>query len=404
MLLGLVQYWIIIDAGMVRLRAFSREGCLKIKAIEFIALLAQLPEGQAYGMAKSLATARQTTLVRLVLEDGTEGYGEAWGMPAVNQAYLSFLESYLTGTNVLDIEQTFSLILARHYHFGIQGQFMACLSGIDIAAKDAAGKMLGVPVHRLIGGKRRDRVEVYASGGYITQDPDRDFEPQIVSIAEAGHKAVKIKIGLSAKSDESRAAVARKILGDDVDLMVDINSNYTYDVARESIARIAEYEIGWVEEPLSPQDLSGYEQLQRWSPVPIAAGEALYTAYDFKRLVDRRAVDVLQPDLSLCGGFWQGRAIALIATLEHVRLSPHVWGSGIGLAAGVHFVAALSSYPHAGNIPKPPLVEYDVGANPLRDALLRNPIKPVDGSIAVSDEPGLGIEIDWDAVGRYVVR
>ena len=210
---------------------------MKIKAIEFIALLAQLPEGQAYGMAKSLATARQTTLVRLVLEDGTEGYGEAWGMPAVNQAYLSFLESYLAGTNVLDIEQTFSLILARHYHFGIQGPFMACISGIDMAAKDAAGKMLGVPVHRLIGGKRRDRVEVYASGGYITQDPDRDFEPQIVSIAEAGHKAVKIKIGLSAKSDESRVAVARKILGNDVDLMVDINSNYTYDLARESISQ-----------------------------------------------------------------------------------------------------------------------------------------------------------------------
>jgi D-galactarolactone cycloisomerase len=225
-----------------------------------------------------------------------------------------------------------------------------------------------------------------------------------VSIAEEGHKAVKIKIGLSARSDERRVASARKILGEDVDLMVDINSNYTYDIARESIERIGKYEIGWVEEPLSPQDFSGYEQLQRWSPVPIATGEALYTAYDFKRLVDRRAVDVLQPDLSLCGGFWQGRSIALIATLEHIRLSPHVWGSGIGLAAGVHFVAALSSYPHADNIPKPPLVEYDVGANPLREALLRNPLKPVDGTIAVSDEPGLGIEIDWEAVDRYAVR
>jgi D-galactarolactone cycloisomerase len=281
---------------------------------------------------------------------------------------------------------------------------MACLSGIDMAAKDATGKVLRVPVHRLIGGKRRDKVEVYASGGYITQDPDRDFEPQIASIAEEGHKAVKIKIGLSVKSDERRVAMARKILGDEVDLMVDVNSNYTYDVARKSIERIAEYGIGWVEEPLAPQDFSGYEQLQRWSPVPIATGEALYTAYDFKRLVDRRAVDVLQPDLSLCGGFWQGRAIALIATLEHVRLSPHVWGSGIGLAAGVHFVAALSSYPHADNIPAPPLVEYDVGTNPLRDALLRNPLKPVDGSITVSDEPGLGVEINWDAVDRYAVR
>ena len=223
-------------------------------------------------------------------------------------------------------------------------------------------------------------------------------------MAEAGHRAVKIKIGLSPKSDQVRTALARKILGAGVDLMVDINSNYTYDLARESITRLAQYEIGWVEEPLAPQDFAGYEQLQRWSPIPIATGEALYTAYDFKRLVDRRAVDVLQPDLSLCGGFWQGRAIALLTMLEHLRLSPHVWGSGIGLAAAVHYVAALPGYPHADNVPKAPLVEYDVGANPLREALLKNPLKPIDGSIAVSDEPGLGIEIDWDAVDRYAVR
>lgn len=377
---------------------------LKIRDIVFVSLLADLPKGKAYGMSKSLATARQTTLVRLVLEDGTEGYGEAWGMPPVNQAYLPFLKDYLIGTHVLDVEQTFSRIMARHYHFGVQGPIMACISGIDIAAKDAAGKMLGVPVHRLIGGKRWERVEVYASGGYITENSDRDFEPQIVAMAEAGHRAAKIKIGLSPKSDEARTALARKILGNGVDLMVDINSNYTYDLARESIARLAEYEIGWVEEPLAPQDYAGYERLQRWSPIPIATGEALYTAYDFKRLVDRRAVDVLQPDLSLCGGFWQGRAIALMTRLEHLRLSPHVWGSGIGLAAAVHYVAALPSYPHADNVPKAPLVEYDVGENPLREALLKNPLKPIDGSIVVSDAPGLGIEIDWDAVDRYAAR
>jgi len=380
------------------------EDLLQIRDIIFFQLSAPLPEGKAYGMSKALATARQTTLVRLILDDGIEGYGEAWGMPPVNQAYLPFIKGYLVGTNVLDVEQSFSRILARHYHFGMQGPLMACLSGIDMAAKDATGKLLGVPVHRLIGGKRSDRVQVYASGGYITENTDRDFEPQIVSMAEAGHRAVKIKIGLSPKSDEVRTALARKILGRDIDLMVDINSNYTYDLARESISRLAEYEIGWVEEPLAPQDFAGYEQLQRWSPIPIATGEALYTAYDFKRLVDRRAVDVLQPDLSLCGGFWQGRAISLLATLEHLRVSPHVWGSGIGLAAAVHYVAALPGYPHADNVPKAPLVEYDVGANPLREALLKNPLRPIDGSIAVSDEPGLGIEIDWDAVDRYAMR
>jgi D-galactarolactone cycloisomerase len=221
------------------------------------------------------------------------------------------------------------------------------------------------------------------------------------AMAEARYPAVKIKIGLSPSSDEARVAEARRILGDDVDLMVDINSNYTLDLARESIMRIAPYRIGWVEEPLSPQDFDGYEILQRWSPVPIATGEALYTAFDFKRLVDRRAVDVLQPDLSLCGGFWQGRVIANMTSTDHVRLSPHVWGSGIGLAAAVHYVAALPVYPHADNIPKPPLVEYDVGTNPLRKSLLRNPLRARDGIIPVSDAPGLGIEIDWEAVERY---
>lgn len=374
---------------------------MKITEIGFVALLANLPEGKAYGMSKSLTTSRQTTLVRLTLEDGTEGYGEAWGMPAVNQAYLPFIRSYLIGVNVFDIEQVFSRVLARHYHFGVQNALMACFSGIDMAAKDAAGKVLDLPVHRLLGGKRWDRVQIYASGGYLTERSEEDFAPQIASMAKAGYRSVKIKIGVSPQSDEKRVVEARAILGHGVDLLVDINSNYTYDIARESISRMAEHGIGWVEEPLAPQDFSGYEMLQRWSPVPIATGEALYTAHDFKKLTDRRAVDVLQPDLSLCGGFWQGRAIALLASMEHLRLSPHVWGSGIGLAAAVHYVAALPSSPHADNVPKPPLVEYDIGVNPLREALLKNPLVPVDSAIAVSDAPGLGIEIDWEAVERY---
>lgn len=375
-----------------------------IQDISFVPIQAQLPGGGAYGMSKSLATARATTLVRLKLADGTEGIGEAWGMPQVNLAYLPLLRSYLVGTNVLDIEHAYSLMLARHYHFGVQGPLTWCISGIDMAAKDAAGKMLGQPVHRLIGGKQAAKVSIYASGGYLTENSDRDFEPQIEAMAKAGHRAVKIKIGVSPASDEARVATARHILGPDVDIMVDINSNYTLDVARESITRLAPYKIGWVEEPLSPQDFSGYEILQRWSPVPVATGEALYTAFDFKRLIDCRAVDVVQPDLSLCGGFWQGKQIAQLAMMDHLRLSPHVWGSGVGLAAAVHFVASLPVYPHANNVPRPTLVEYDLGTNPLRDSILKNPLKPADGAIVVPDAPGLGIEVDWDAVERHALR
>ena len=373
-----------------------------IQDISFIPLQAALTGG-AYGMSKSLATARATTLVRLRLDDGTEGVGEAWGIPQANLAYLPLLKGYLIGANVLDVEHVYAQMLAKHYHFGTQGPLIWGISGIDMAAKDAAGKRLGQPVNRLIGGKQAASVHVYASGGYLTENSVADFEPQIAAMAEAGHRAVKIKIGVSPASDEERVAIARRMLGPDVDIMVDINSNYTLDLARESITRLAPYRIGWVEEPLSPEDLSGYEILQRWSPVPIATGEALYTAFGFKRLIDRRAVDIVQPDLSLCGGFWQGRQIAQLATLEHLRLSPHVWGSGVGLAAAVHFVASLPVYPHAGNVPRPTLVEYDLGTNPLRDTILKNPLKPADGRITVPDAPGLGIEIDWDAVERHAL-
>jgi D-galactarolactone cycloisomerase len=373
-----------------------------IREISFIPLQAQL--SAAYGMSKALAAARAITLVRIELEDGTEGIGEAWGVPQVNLGLLPLLNGYMVGTNVLDIEHVYALMIARHYHFGVQGALMWCISGIDMAAKDAAGKLLKQPVHRLTGGRRIDRVPIYGSGGYLTENSARDFEPQIEAMIKGGHRSVKIKIGVSPANDEERVSIARRMLGPDAELLVDINSNYTLDLARESITRMAPYRIGWVEEPLAPQDFVGYELLQRWSPVPIATGEALYTVFDFKRLVDAHGADVLQPDLSLCGGFWQARQIAQLALANHLRLSPHVWGTGIGLAAAVHFVASLPAYPHSHNIPKPTLVEYDLGANPLRDAILKNPLQPKDGMIAVPDAPGLGIEMDWKVVERHAVR
>ena len=372
-----------------------------ISDISFIPLSVALPEGKAYGMAKSLATARQTTLVVIETKSGVTGVGEAWGMPAVNQAYLPLLAGYLVGTDLADVELVFSRILARHYHFGLQNAMMGCISGIDIAAKDALGKEVGLPVCRLIGGRGSEQVPVYASGGYITENNERDFTPQLQALAAAGHQAVKIKIGLGPASDLARVQEARRVLGDAVDLMVDINSNYSLDLARATLTALAPYRITWVEEPLSPQDVAGYEILQRCSPVPIATGEALYTVHDFQRLLERRAVDVVQPDLSLCGGFWQGRRIADLAELHHVRLSPHVWGSGIGLAAAVHYVASRSPSPQAQNAPWPTLVEYDVGENPLRERLLKEPLVAEGGMLRVPSAPGLGIELDWAAVEQY---
>jgi len=374
-----------------------------IKSIEFLGLSAPLAPGKSYGMSKSLATGRQSTLVRLRLDNGITGYGEAWGWPQFNQGYHELLRNYLVGTHVLDIEHVFDQIVARHYHFGLQNAMMACISGIDIAARDAAGKALDLPVCRLLGGSRLDAVPFYASGGYLTDTPQADFTPQIDHMAAAGYRNVKIKLGLNPASDEERLTIARQRLGEDVQILVDINTNYTFDLARESMQRMAPMRPGWVEEPLSPRDLAGLERLHQIAPSPIATGEALYCVHDFLPIAGAGSADILQPDLTLCGGFWQARKIAELAYVHHLRVSPHVWGGAVGLAAALHFIASLSIHPHSNNIPEPVLLEYDLGENPLRSDILRAPILPDGDVIRIPTGPGLGIEIDEDKLQHYAL-
>jgi D-galactarolactone cycloisomerase len=186
---------------------------------------------------------------------------------------------------------------------------------------------------------------------------------------------------------------------------VDANGNYGLDQVLASMRAIAPFGIDWYEEPLSPADEEGYRALHARSEISIATGEALYTAYAFDRLLAPRVIDIAQPDLALCGGLSQGRLIGQLCTLRHARLSPHVWGTGFGLAAAVHLVAAQPPYPAvAESEADPPWVEYDVAENPLRDELLREPLRPVNGVIPVPLAPGLGVEPDRAALERFRPR
>lgn len=369
--------------------------------IELVPLEFRLPEAKAYGMARGLTAARQCSIIRIRTDDGALGLGEAWGPCRAAAAYLDLVKGYFIGRPVYDHELVAAHILAKHYHFGIQNQMLACLSGLNVAALDAIGHLHGLPVHDLIGGKGRDRIPVYASGGYVTNDPDNQLEAQMERLQGQGFAAVKIKIGLGPESDALRVAHTREILGDDVLLMVDANGNYTVDLARMSMDRIAGYVIHWYEEPLPPQDVAGLKRLHDRAAIPIATGEALYTAFDFHRVLAGGGVDVVQPDISLMGGIGQARAVATLCQLHNLRLSPHVWGGAIGLAAAVHFMVALPPWPHGDNEPHPALLEYDVGANALRDELLQTPIHYRDGHLTVPEGPGLGVALDPEAVRRF---
>ncbi|MEI8401991.1 MAG: mandelate racemase/muconate lactonizing enzyme family protein [Alcaligenaceae bacterium] len=375
----------------------------KIRDIRIIGLEASLPESQAYGMARGLTSKRGCSLIFVETDSGITGIGEAWGPPKVCAAYLDIIRPYFIDQSLYAQRGVQQLILAKNYHLGTQNQMIALFSGIDIASHDAIGKGLGVSVCDLIGGRQRTQVPVYASGGYFTLEADQQaaLARQLEPHANSGFPAFKIKIGRHPAEDVERVKLARSIIGDQAVLTVDGNGNYTVDQALESMRRIAPYNIGWYEEPLAPQDWRGYAELKQKAPIPLATGEALYETFDFRRLVEERLVDVLQPDLSLAGGLSVARFIGELCSSAHLRVSPHVWGGPVGLAAAVHWVASLSNYPHSSNDPTPTLVEYDIGKNPLKERLLREPLLAINGYVTVPQGMGLGIDIDPDALAEF---
>jgi D-galactarolactone cycloisomerase len=378
----------------------------RIRDIRIVGLEYAMPEERAYGMARGLTSRRGGGIVMLETEDGVTGIGEAWGPSKIAAAYLELVKPYFVGTSVFAQRGVQRMVFAKHYHFGTQNMLVALFSGIDIAAHDAMGKLLKLPVCDLIGGRQRDRVPVYASGGYFTRDADQQgaLARQLEPHAGKGFPAFKIKIGRSPADDEARVKLAKRIVGEQTVLTVDSNGNYTVDLVLDSMRRLAPYAIGWYEEPLAPQDWKGYAELRGRAPMPVATGEALYEAFDLRRLIDGRMADVIQPDLALCGGLSVARFVGELCAAEHLRLSPHVWGTAVGLAAAVHWVASLPNYPHNENVPFPTLVEYDIGENKLRDGLFTSPFAAVDGFIQVPTGPGLGVELDPAVVDRFTVR
>ena len=373
----------------------------RIRDIRLIPLAFVMDETKAYGMSRGKTARRECGLVEVETEDGVVGIGEAWGPGKVTAAYLDLIKDVFIGRTLYERELIWSDIISRRYHLGLQNQMTACYSGINIACYDALGRTLGVSVSDLLGGRGKDRIPAYASDGYITDDPAGKLPTQLERVAEGGFHATKIKIGLSPNSDEARCMLTRELLGDDTLILVDANGNYSVDLALESMARIRDVGIHLYEEPLPPQDVHGYRALTARASIPVATGEALYTVHDFARLVHPRAADILQPDLTLCGGFDQAKAIATLCQVHNLRYSPHCWGSAVGLTAAAHFLSALPDYPHTDHLPFPRLLEYDVGENPLRDELLATPLLPVDGEVSVPEGPGLGIQLNPDAVDRY---
>ncbi|MGE4239136.1 mandelate racemase/muconate lactonizing enzyme family protein [Ramlibacter sp.] len=358
----------------------------------------------SYGNARAMGFSPRSTLIEVETDEGVTGIGEAAGAPQVVREYLKSVQPYFIGKSIYDFPQIQSYLLNRMYHSGVQNSLTGCLGGIDVALLDAIGKTLDVRVCDLIGGCSREKIPVYASSGYFSDDRDNRFEDMLGKVKKGDFLGVKIKIGRGVASDVERVAATREILGEKPLLIVDMNAAYTGDVALQSIRAMASHDIHWVEEPLPPWDYRGYTELRQRSPVPLSAGEAHYTAQEFNRLIEGRCVDILQPSIPYTGGLREAQRIAFLAQLHNLRVAPHVWGSAIGLAVACHYGAALPPWPHTDHPAFPSFLEYDVGAdNPLRDRMLKTPIVLEDSHVLLPQGPGLGIEIDRDAIEKYRV-
>jgi D-galactarolactone cycloisomerase len=372
---------------------------MRIRSVEAIPLRYVIPDG-AYGSARGLVAARTSCLVRVVTDDGVVGIGESFGPPCVVAAHIHELASIFIGEDPFDHEKCVATALNGRYHWGRTGLHVAALSGIEIACWDIMGKAVGLPIAKLLGGWNRDAIIAYASTGYFTEDSGRYLTFIEQAVAE-GFRRIKIKCGDGLESDLQRIETVRRIAGDDVEIMVDLNGNYTADLVLRLAQELEGYRIGWIEEPVPPEDLPGYARIREGCRLPLATGEADALRTGFRDLISRRLIDIVQPDVTACGGIAEAKSIVRMAQAWNIRFSPHVWGGAVSIAASLQLCAAIPPYPHVEREPAPLLFEYDRGPNGLRDDLFATPLE-IDGDrIKIPRAPGLGIELDWSAVDHY---
>lgn len=376
---------------------------MKIKDVRIHVLEAELE--QPFSWSLFWTRSRAATLVEIESDDGLTGWGEAYGPARPNAAVIEAMKPLLLGADPLASEALWARLYALFRDHGQKGLPVQALSAIDIALWDLKGKHFEAPVHRLLGGPVRAEVRAYATGLYRreTGDPRRYLAEEAAGYAAEGFGAVKLKVGFGVPEDVAVVRAVREAIGPEVALMIDANHAYDATAAIQLGNRLADLDIGWFEEPVPPEDLAGYAEVRSRQPIPVAGGECEFTRFGFRELLQRRAVDIAQPDTCAAGGLSECVKIAAMASAHGIRYNPHVWGTGVALAAALQLLAVLPHNPTC-LYPREPLLEFDRTEHPIRQAILARPIEHARGTVEVPDGPGLGIEIDRTALARFKVN
>lgn len=384
---------------------------MKIRDVEAVWLHCPLPEAKQHTSDFGRMIAFDGVIVTIRTDDGLVGYGEAKagvGSLGNGAALVTIIEKelrpLLVGEDARNITRLWNRMmngsraaLAERSGrpmpiLGRRGIHVAAIGGVDLALWDIAGKARGCTVLELVGGGCRDRVKAYGSGGWGDHSK---IGAELKGYVAQGFKAVKMRFGAidgGVAGSLSRVRAAREGVGRDVDLMVDAHGTMNVAEAKRFCASAAEFELRFVEEPVMTDDRAGLAEVRAASSLPIAAGESEFTRFDFAELIDCRAVDVLQPDLAITGGFSEGLKIAALCEAHRLELSPHCWGSAISFRAALTLAFASSAGVY---------MEVPMGANPLLREMATIDLELKDGALAPPVGPGWGVEPDPDFLKRF---
>jgi D-arabinonate dehydratase/D-galactarolactone cycloisomerase len=343
-------------------------------------------------------------IVRLETDTGIVGWGEAHTpvAPMVSKAVIDdLLAPVVYGRDPLDIQPIWEAMYATMRMRGHNSGFMMeAISGIDIALWDIAGKALGVPVAKLLGGQMRDRISVYASSlprVHVTAGEAgwRGLAEMACKLANQGYTLIKVKLGIDIEQDRHALIVLRDAVGDKVRFAVDVNGAYDLALAKKA-GRMMEAEgAAWLEEPLPPENLRGYAQLAESLDILIVAGECLDNRWIFNDYFAAGACDLINPDVSRAGGISESKRISDLADTYNIPFTPHVSvGSAIYMAASLQWAAAG---PNLMNC------EWPLDSSSLSDGILEEPFDFDRGFIRLPERPGLGIIVNESALRKYQV-
>jgi len=338
------------------------------------------------------------TIVEVIADSGLIGVGSTFTSRDLVAGAVKLLRPWIIGQRIDEPAKVSETLRQNTFWQGRGGSVEHAISGIDIALWDLFGKAVNQPVARLLGGVYRTKIKPYGSLLFDEVDPLR---AKLTAAVERGFRAIKLgwkPFGRrDSKTDELLVRTARETVGPDVELMIDAGGSeafwpHGYKWALRTAQMLAGYDVTWFEEALPPDDLAGFAELRRHSPVPIATGEVFTRRQSFRPLFQQQCADIVQPDCTKCGGLTEAWRIAWSAYEHNVLWVPHGWNTAVGLAADIHLACAM---------PVAKYVEF-LTPSPYVDDLIATPFRPdAEGFLTLPDKPGLGIELNRDALERF---